>query len=554
MNLKSYIRRFLALLLSLLFLFALLPAAAGAAETTYDVLFHVTVNGYPWKWGIIQIYNSAGELVDETFSDDLGNAVAALPTGVYTYKTTYGGSTEITSVSDGQVTVRNGDVPSVPVELTTTASVTHEVQISVVDADNNPLDGATVNILDYGFGCNVITSAQTVNGVATLRVGAGTYDVSVTKLGYACCSAGGRLKVFEDGTFDGDRLNVELQPTAGTYDATFKVYVDGDSWSGARVMVHKDGELVGYQETDASGEAVIPNLPDGEYTFDVACSGYAALLNSKFTIIGGNKEIIATVPRMNSNRLWSITIPVRDVDGNALDDVQVTLIRQNTNTFWASETSAAGTVTFDVCQDGSWTLTASKPGYKDATATVFTHGENTPGVLSWNLFGGYNGGIRLIENDANDRITGTVNTDAGTGTVTLALYKGTIDSPGEKVTEQTVTLSGTAAAFNMELPAALDGEYFLIASCEGFTSCYVCGITGSVDISEALELYGGDLSGDGSINDADYLLFMNAYAISGTGGGLADINHDGVVNDGDYLLFLANYANDDHSRAKVITL
>lgn len=152
-------------------------------------------------------------------------------------------------------------------------------------------------------------------------------------------------------------------------------------------------------------------------------------------------------------------------------------------------------------------------------------------------------------------ITGTARTDAGKGTITLNLYKGNaatdMKNPGTPVATATAESDQPFAVY---LDAPLDGEHFLIATCPGFTSCYVYGINGSVEISEILELYGGDFNHDGFINDDDYLMFMAEYAKGTTAAAFADINKDGVVNDDDYLLYMANYADINKRQNKVINL
>lgn len=152
-------------------------------------------------------------------------------------------------------------------------------------------------------------------------------------------------------------------------------------------------------------------------------------------------------------------------------------------------------------------------------------------------------------------IIGTARTDVDTGTIRLNLYKGNASTDKKNLDTPVATATAESGKpFSMYLDASIDGEYFLIARCPGFTSCYVYGITGSRKISEVLELYGGDFDHNGFINDKDYLIFMEQYAKGKPEMEYTDLNMDGVINDNDYLLYMSNYADVGKRQNKVIIL
>lgn len=180
---------------------------------------------------------------------------------------------------------------------------------------------------------------------------------------------------------DPTEISIE-QANDATYDVTFTVQANGVLWKDARVTVYGSS---GDEITDAQGRAVVCGLPDGTYAFDVICYGYGTLLNQSLTISGEDLNITVTVPEMAGAKRYPLTLPVQDADGNALDGVRVTLTKNGN--LWASEISNTGEVTFEVWETGNWDLIASKPGYKDLTATIITNGVESTGLLSWSLFG-----------------------------------------------------------------------------------------------------------------------------------------------------------------------
>lgn len=308
--------------------------------------------------------------------------------------------------------------------------------------------------------------------------------------------------------------------------------------SGASVTLTDKTEesITETKSTGNDGTVTFENVIPGSYTCTVSKPGYDDVSAEWAIAAGSTAKEIKLTPSM-----YTVTFTVKNGDNTPLQGATATL----TGTDYTGTTNENGIATIQNVRYGTYHYTVALEGYKTATGTAIeVHGAKDIPVT-----------MTVQQTEPAVAITGTAKTEAEKGTITLKLYAGNQDTPKDAWGEPVATITAQSGEeFTLELEELSEGEYFLVATCEGFTSCYVYGITGSVDIAETLELFGGDMSGDGSINDEDYLLFMAQYANGGTAESAADLNKDGRVNDEDFLVFITNYSNAGKSKGKVIVL
>ncbi|MBF8436976.1 carboxypeptidase regulatory-like domain-containing protein, partial [Halanaerobiaceae bacterium Z-7014] len=189
----------------------------------------------------------------------------------------------------------------------------YDVTFEVVDGDNNPIDGAEVEL-------GPLPSQTTdADGETVFE------DVPAQEWGYTVTAAG-----FDDatGTVDVDEdKTVTVNMVTEAYDVTFEV-VDGDGnpITGAEVEL---GPLPS-QTTDADGETVFEDVPAQEWGYTVTAAGFddatgTVDVDEDKTVTVNMVEEGKVVPIIDKSDVFvspgndTITFNVRDTSGNRVE-------------------------------------------------------------------------------------------------------------------------------------------------------------------------------------------------------------------------------------------
>lgn len=300
-------------------------------EVTFDVTFTVTNQaGDPIAGAQISI----GDCTETT--DNSGIASFALPSGSYEYHVT---ATKYIP-ADGSVDVSDEEV-NISLSLAHEDEVPHEVTFTIIVLDGGaPVTGAKVDIA----GTTLTTDAE---GKASINLVNGTYEYTVTKIGYD--SVDGSVTVVNAPVVE----TVELSDTF--YKVTFTVRgEDSKPISGAKVAIGATTKA-----TDTDGKAEF-NLINGSYNYTVTKEGY---LDYTRPLTVNNADVEIDVTLIDENAVeHRVTFTV--TDGHyPIQGAEVSILGDT------KQTDANGNAEFALV-NGDYPYTVAASGYTPATGIV----------------------------------------------------------------------------------------------------------------------------------------------------------------------------------------
>lgn len=154
------------------------------------------------------------------------------------------------------------------------AASTHDVEINVNDADGNPVENATVDIIDTDDGSEVETGSTDADGYYETNLSDGDYDIIVDHADYdsdneIISHTSGTVSTVdfsltESTTTETGGLEITAEDTDGTIveNATVEV-IDPDT-----------GDVVDTKETDVDGLAAFTDLETGTYDVEITHADY----------------------------------------------------------------------------------------------------------------------------------------------------------------------------------------------------------------------------------------------------------------------------------------
>ena len=350
------------------------------------------------------------------------------------------------------------------------------LSVEVLDqADNTPLDGATIVVRDSNTREVVATGTTGQDGTFTTASLAGAnYDVGISKNGYYP-SDYNQVQVSGDTT-----LALSLEPRiAGTL--TVRVLEqDTDPAipiAGATVMVRYWDEtnyqyvIVDTGTTDSEGVFVSRTIDGSGYDIEVTREGYFA--NTTWVHLSGDTSAIVYLqPRIAG----TLTVVVVEQGGTVpVPDAAVTVRSQETWEIVATgATDTSGTfATSEALTGGYYDVLVEKDNYYSSSIGTFVNGETSigieltpriPGSITITVLDESTGNpisdaeVWATSWDAQSGVIGTTNTD---GTfITLQLTGGQYDifasANGYYTRVANVTVSGDASV-TISLPPRIDG-------------------------------------------------------------------------------------------------
>ena len=320
--------------------------------------------------------------------------------GIASYRFNYTDTVNYTAITSLYGYINDTTEFTVPeadtIHISLTPLPTHNVTFTIVDPDNNPVEGATIEVDT----AHLTTDA---NGQATVILPEGEHTAYTTRTCFV-----NDITTFTLGNSDMN-VNITLQPA--TYTVTFYVLDnEGNPLENAEITVN-DSTVT----TDTNGQAIMA-LPCGDYTAYTSLNTYANDTTT-FTIAGADLTVHITLNPLPSH---NVTFTVTDADNNPLVGAAIEV-----DTFHLT-TDANGQATISL-REGEHTAYTTLTCFANDT-TTFTVGNADMNVNIILQPGTYTVTFNVVDGEgnplANAAITvndNTVNTDTnGQATMELA--------------------------------------------------------------------------------------------------------------------------------------
>ena len=244
--------------------------------------------------------------------------------------------------------------------ITIDQSQCHTISGTVTTQSGSPVAGITFEINDnFGFTSSVVSDA---NGYYSKEVTNGTYIVWPVSSDYVVAPSSGNVFVF----VTGDDLVKDYTATPVVYELSGIVTnsASGEAMAGVTLTAHNNvGAPAVSVISDASGNYVIPDLPNGMYIVMAAKDGFnvGPTTGNVFQVIDGaniTKDYQATFIG------YSISGTISDsATGNPLDGVTLTVHNNVGNEPVSVITNTQGRYSVAGLPDGAYLVLATKAGY-----------------------------------------------------------------------------------------------------------------------------------------------------------------------------------------------
>jgi hypothetical protein len=266
----------------------------------------------------------------------------SLPIGTYPFTATLAG------YGDGTVSlaITHGGVAAATIPLTAQVG---KATVTVTDASNAPVSGATVSVTVGGTTKTATSGADGTAVFASLPIG--TYSFTAVKTNYSTGEASATVT-------NGGSVALAIPISQLTSSANITVTDGTNPISGATVNVSVGGAT--QTATTVGGVATFSGLPVGTYTFTATATGYGSgSVSVPVTAAGGS----GSIPLASTIGTANIT-----VTGPPSGTTVTVTLTNGTVTY--SATTTTGVATFSNLPVGNYTFTASAPGYTSGSSSV----------------------------------------------------------------------------------------------------------------------------------------------------------------------------------------
>lgn len=296
------------------------------------------------------------------------NLITAIVTSATDQNLTY------TLPEDGYYAL-SGEIGAYILSITNTyeaaVTTTYTVSGSVIDADGNPVEGATVSLP----GANAQTDAEGKYSIEGIEDG--TYDLTVSKEGFENTTASVTVNG-ADVTVDPITLQLVKWYIGG-----FVQDYNYNKVAGANVQLYDGDTILSEVTTDAEGNYrfTIP-AEDKNYTLKIQAeyfNAYSTSLSVKQSLLN-NEKVRVFNPMIQAIKV-TFNITVKDTWNQPVTGAAVTLNGPNIDNKTVSQSGNNGLfvlrnlAAYDV-RDYEYTWTVSAEGYENASGTVVFNGEN----------------------------------------------------------------------------------------------------------------------------------------------------------------------------------
>lgn len=331
-----------------------------------------SITGFPISGALVEAIRGGQVRYSDTTASDGSYSLTGVQPSNYTLEVSASGY-QTQSVG---VNPKNNEITTVNFQL-----IQHggEIDGIVIDASTTlPISGATVRILQ---GTNLILQTST-NGAgfySAPNLAPGDYIVEATASGYQTQIQGAIVEINAITT-----ANFALESNPGNISGIVIDALTTNPIVGALVEVFEGTILIGFADTDASGNYTISSLPPGNYTVNASATGY----QSKIVEASVASNSTTTVNFALSQLAGIIAGTVTSVStGNAIPDATINIFQGTT--FVASVlTDSNGQYEISGLMPGNYFVVASAPnfGSADSGATVIA---NNTTIVNFSLLSNF---------------------------------------------------------------------------------------------------------------------------------------------------------------------
>ena len=300
------------------------------------------------------------------------------------------------------VKVKSNQTNTVDIELVPNGGT---IDGTVTDAITTlPIPGATVNIFQ---GTDLIQTATT-NGIGFYSVpnlSPGNYIVEASAAGYQQQSIGARVQAGFTTTVD-----FALITNPGAISGTVTDAITTNPIIGALVQVFNGSVVVGFADTDGSGNYTISDLAPGNYAIAASAEGYQSKIVGA-SVTGGSTTTVE----------FALEIPPGTIEGTVTDATTGTPIPGASITVFQGVTLIASVLTDS---NGQYSISEFAPGDYLVRANANLHQQQVKaGTVAANATTSINFALNQNPGAISGQVTDAVTTDPIAG-ATINVYSG----------------------------------------------------------------------------------------------------------------------------------
>jgi uncharacterized repeat protein (TIGR01451 family) len=241
----------------------------------------------------------------------------------------------------------------------------------VVDSNGFPLSGAVVTAGTQQYTTADDPISGVTDGLFRINLSPGTYPVTVTDTGNNTVTTQATVVAGAD-----TMLTIQFGISYGSFTGT--VTYNGVGVAGAAVVAISDSQIVGTAITNSSGNYTLSVQP-GSYTLTAAAPNYIDTTSGSQTLAANGTVTV----NLALSALGNITGTITDLNGLPVPNANVAFTSANFS--GGAITGSNGTYTTMSLPEGTYTVTASAPGYTNVSVSNVTVANNISTPVNLNF-------------------------------------------------------------------------------------------------------------------------------------------------------------------------
>lgn len=419
----------------------------GAGQTSSNNNFNLTQNTSVVRGTVrsnnLPVSGVSVRLVDNANANNTFSTVSSI-TGDYALTVEAGKIYTATFSATGYATVNQTTTLLTAGSTTTMNATMNAVPSSVagqVRVGGQALSGVTVQLVNPATGAVIEQTTTNLNGQYSVGSGAGSYRLRAVRPGYTRDSIAITLALGQSLTNINFNVNENFALVTGIVRSNTSSPLSG-------VVVNLTSAAGGATATTGSdGSYTLQRVIGGVYTLRFSLPGYSDSVLASFTLNDGQSRVVnSTLNALAGKITGTVTLAA----GGVVSGATVTAVNAS-GAALSAVTSALGTYEITGLATGSYTVSASRSGYRSSQNVNVT-------ILTTALTSVANINDMALNNST---ITGAVRDPAGNGILNAVVAVSGAGGSGNAVTN---------AAGEFTVSSLAPGTYQLTASASGYAS------------------------------------------------------------------------------------